>query len=361
MKNDLGFKTIHPKFKLNGSTHDSVTLRKVAHDLLKAGAVFERHIGNFLLDWLDPNDTVEVKTSGSTGVPKVIRLHKQQMVNSALATADFFDLQAGMNALLCLSAEHIAGKMMLVRAMVSGLELKCIPPSSTPLSRRATDYDFCAMVPLQLSNSIDAIERVKTLIVGGAPLSHQLARKVVDKSTRIYETYGMTETITHVAVRKVESVVKPMRQNFLALPEVRFDQDDRGCLVITAPKIASRPIVTNDVVRLVSGTEFQWLGRYDNVINSGGVKLFPEQIESKLAPYISNSFFVAAMEDETLGQKLVLLIEGTTDIPALEEQLERNNDLSRFERPKNVFSLPKFLETETGKIRRKETFDLLRS
>lgn len=376
MEASLNYKNIHPKFKLNGVCYGFDELKEVAYSLIKEGIEHEQHIGDFLSDWLDQTSELTVNTSGATGTPKTIPLKKQHMVNSAIATGTFFDLQPGNTSLLCLPTQYIAGKMMLVRAMVLGLELDYVAPSSNPLAHTQKKYDFCAMVPFQLQNCLAKIEQIMILLVGGAPLSMQLQKQVQPKSTQIYETYGMTETITHVAIKKINSgavrsslsagkagTVKTAfdrkgvdkYRSFKALPNVTFSLDERHCLVLDAPKIASETIVTNDIVKLISETEFEWLGRFDNVINSGGVKLFPELIEAKLAPFLNNSFFVAGMPDEEFGHRLVLVCEGNTDLETILREIKENGALERFEIPTTVYSLPNFIRTDTDKIRRKET------
>jgi len=351
---------IHSKFTLNGRSYDKSDLSELAYDLVKEGSAFEKSIGDFLSDWLADAPTVKVHTSGSTGAPKEITLKKRHMVNSALATGQFFNLQAGNSALLCMPAHYIAGKMMLVRAMVLGLELDYVELSSNPLKEVAKTYDFAAMVPLQLEGSLEAIEKVKILIVGGAPISNSLNKKIQAKTTAIFETYGMTETITHVAVKEVGSNLSDGTENkFRALPGIQFSVDSRDCLVISACNVSDNTVVTNDIVKLVSETEFEWLGRFDNVINSGGVKLFPEQIEKKMASFLKSKFFVAGMSDEKLGEKLVLVVEGEIDSARMLQTLKENENLERFEVPKEIYAIPYFKETNTGKIKRKENLRLI--
>ena len=176
----------------------------------------------------------------------------------------------------------------------------------------------------------------------------------------MYETYGMTETITHIAVKKIHPP-ESEKQNFKTLPEVRISVNDKNCLVIDAPKISGDPITTRDVVNLISDTEFKWLGRYDNVVNSGGIKLFPEQIETKLAVLIKSRFFVGGLPDEKLGQKLILVLQGEVVIDNLSRKIASLPSLEKYEIPKAIYSLPAFIETETGKIRRKETLGLLKN
>ena len=347
---------IHPKFKLNGVSYSVSALRKEAQNLIKEGMLFEKAIGSFLLNWLDPKPSIEVKTSGSTGKPKTIILQKRHMVASALATAKLFSLQEGTTALLCFPVDFIAGKMMLVRAMVSGLELDYVEPSSNPLNKISKNYGFGAMVPLQLENSLKQIDQIKTLIIGGAPMSTILRDKVQENTTKIFETYGMTETITHIAIKRANQGVE---HTFKTLFDVLVSKDNRGCLVIEAPKIADAHIVTNDMVKIISETEFEWRGRYDNIINSGGIKLVPEEIERKLASVIENRFFMVGLPDEKFGQKLVLVVEDDFGSDELLGKIRASTVLERFEIPKSVFFIPKFLETETGKISRKANLKLI--
>ncbi len=347
---------IHPRFKFNGHFFSKQELLEVAYSLIKEGEGYEIAIGDFLIDWLTPTDTIRVSTSGSTGTPKLMILQKQNMVNSALATGDFFGLQAGDTSLLCLSAAFIAGKMMLVRAMVLGLEIEIAPPISNPLSNSPKNYDFVAMVPLQVSSSIQDLNQIKTLIIGGAPVSNMLESSLQSVSTKCFETYGMTETITHVAVRALsnkKTLASPMGKNsFEALPNVSFSKDDRGCLIINAPKVSDTPIVTNDLVNLLSETTFEWLGRYDNIINSGGIKLIPEQIEAKLKGLLDCRFFIAGVPDETLGQKVALVLEGTQNPSEIKSFIDRSGVLSKYEIPKALFVVSKFSETKSGKVYR---------
>ncbi|MCK0145463.1 AMP-binding protein [Arenibacter sp. F26102] len=351
------YKNIHPKFKFNGIHYDFVDLKELAYSLIKEGQEYEVGIGNFLMDWLDDSDSMQVKTSGSTGIPKIITLKKEHMVNSALATGVFFKLGAGAKTLNCLSVNFIAGKMMLVRAMVLGWEMDFVEPSANPLELSSLHYDFGAMVPIQVQNSIPYLNLITTLIIGGAPISQELKLSLSRVNTKVFETYGMTETITHIAVKKLSD--GSVTNNFNALPNVVFTKDERDCLVIEAPKVSDAIIVTNDVVNLISSSEFQWLGRYDNVINSGGVKLIPEQLESKLSSLINSRFFVSGIPDAQLGKKMVLVVEGNVDTEQLHVDIKSLNSISKYEIPKEIFSVPKFVETGSGKVNRAETLRLL--
>jgi O-succinylbenzoic acid--CoA ligase len=285
-----------------------------------------------------------------------------------LATAEFFALQPGDAALMCLPVTYIAGKMMLVRAMIIGLHIDCVEPTSSPLTGVRKAYDFCAMVPLQLQSSLNDLEGIKTLIVGGAPISAPLKRQVRDKTTNIYETYGMTETVSHVAVKRVNHVLasrepsQSVVEYFHALPNITFSQDPRGCLVIEAPVLLDNPLVTNDMVKLISEKAFIWLGRYDHIINSGGIKLNPEQIEYKLSAGIDCRFLIAGLPDDRLGQKLVLVLEGEDHAGTSLQNLAKTPNIEKYEMPKEVHHLAQFEETGNGKVQREKTIaNLIRS
>lgn len=343
MKN-VTYKNIHNLFKFNGVHFDRDELCNAAYYLIKEGDQYQKAIGEFILDWFDGSPYIELQTSGTTGTPKIIRKNKQSLVNSALATGDFFELSPGDKALLCLSAQYIAGKMMLVRSFILGLEIDYVPPTSNPLANNTKEYDFVAMVPLQVQNSLEDLNKIRKLIIGGAKMNKSLEESLSGVKTMVYETYGMTETITHIAAKKVGE------KAFSVLPNVEISQNENNCLVIKAPRVADEIIITNDLVELVNDRQFKLLGRIDNVINSGGIKLIPEQIEDKLSNFISARFFVAGIPDKVLGEKLVLVIEG-------EEQnfYEAIFDvLDKYEKPKEVFYVSKFTVTESGKIKRRE-------
>lgn len=344
---------IHSEFRLNDIPDSFENLSQIGEDLVEKGKPFQKSIGDFLLDWASGETTIKVHTSGSTGRPKTIVLKKEHMVNSALATGEYFGLKPKQKVLLCLPCTGIAGKMMLVRAMVLGLQLDYVEPSSTPLANTKKTYDFVAMVPLQVQNSLNDLSRVKKLIIGGAPVDPVLRSQLAKLQVEAYETYGMTETITHIAVKRI---AEDSTNYFETLPSVSVSQDDRDCLIIDAPKISEEKVVTNDLVELENDTEFKWLGRYDSIINSGGIKLVPEKIENKLSSLIKKRFFVVGTPDETLGQQLVLVVEGE---PINEQELLQDikslKDISKYEVPKKVYFVKLFKETSTNKVNRKKT------
>lgn len=345
---NLTHRNVHNYFKLDGYHLNAADLCRIGYSFIKEGDAYEKSIGEFFLDWFDKKDYIEMTTSGTTGLPKLVRLEKQAMIQSALATGDFFGLKPGDKALLCLPTQFIAGKMMLVRSLILGLELDVVSPSLHPLDLNTTTYDFVAMVPLQVQNSIDGLSKVRKLIIGGAKLDAALEEKLLPLKTEIYETYGMTETITHVAAKRLGDSV------FSILPNVKISQDDRQCLVINVATISDEAIVTNDLVELINEQQFIFLGRIDNVINSGGVKLIPEQIEAKLIGKIPNRFFVTGLPDTTLGEKLVLVIEGEKqEFPA-----DFFDVLGKYEKPKEIVFVTKFKENENGKLLRKPTLQV---
>lgn len=351
----------HKSFKLNGSSFTSVD------ELLKFSNHFSVDINLFLETWFADDQNIIVKTSGSTGKPKSIQLKKELMINSALATGAFFNLPEKTSVLLCLPVHYIAGKMMLIRALTLGWHLDVVASSSNPLTTIEKQYNFSAMVPLQLENSLPKISLIKKIIVGGGVVSNSLKEKLQNISTAVFATYGMTETITHIAVKQLNNIgssrIGITKQSFYrTLPNVTIYKDQRNCLVIDAPKVAQEIIFTNDVVALISDRHFEWLGRFDNVINSGGIKLYPEKIEEKLSKIIENRFFVAGIKDDKLGEKLVLIIELDTkdSISSAEEKslfdvINNGTSLTKFEKPKEIYFTERFIETETGKIQRIKT------
>ena len=351
--------SFHKDFRLNNNSFRNV------NELLSYVRFQIPTAYSFLFNWFS-SDEIVVKTSGSTGNPKQIKLHKKQMINSALATGNHFNIPKKTKALLCLSSEYIAGKMMLVRALTLGWQLDIVAPTSKVKIEK--EYDFSAMVPIQVENSLNDLSKIKKLIVGGGVVSNQLEEKLQKVSTDVFATYGMTETITHIAVKKLNnlnyvtsSVVE--KSFYKALPNVKIYIDNRNCLVIDAPKVSDEIIFTNDVVQLISEDEFEWLGRFDDVINSGGIKLHPEKIEEKLSKIITdNRFFVAGIEDEILGEKLILVVEDVISSEvekSLKLEIQSLKSLSKYEIPKEIFFVDDFVETETKKIQRKKTLDLI--
>ena len=351
---------MHQKFQniiLNGKKFQPSELHNLTSTI-----PWENDIYQFIKEWLDESPTIQAKTSGTTGTPKTIHLQKNKMVASALKTGAYFNLEKNAKALLCLSPNYIAGKMMLVRAFVLGLDLLTVEPSGHPLKNmNFEEIDFAAMVPLQVTNSlqneVQAIEfkKIKKLIIGGGVVSKTLHEMLQKEKTACYATYGMTETITHVAVKKLNG--NDASDFYETLENVNVTIDTRGCLVIDAPDVAEGKVVTNDLVEIAAPDKFQWLGRFDNIINSGGVKIIPEHVEALLSKFLERRFFLTSQPDEVLGERLILLVEGTVFSKKEKEELSTfmKNNLSKFSIPKEIFFVEKFTETESGKIKRVAT------
>ena len=343
------YKNVHNHFKFHAVHLGREQLCTVAYSFIKEGADFQKALGDFLIDWFDDKTYIEMNTSGTTGAPKLIRVEKEAMVSSALSTGDFFDLNPGNKVLHCLPVDYVAGKMMFVRSFILGLDMDFVEPNSNPLEYNDVKYDFAAMVPLQAKNSLAKLTNIKKIIIGGVKIHKSLEQELVKLPNEIYETYGMTETITHIAAKRVGE------RAFTVLPNVTVSSNENNCLVVHAKKINPEPIVTNDIVEIVSDTQFVWLGRFDNVINSGGIKLIPEKIEEKLSTHIPRRYFVYGQADDVLGEKVVLYVEG--EPIAIDEEVF--SVLDKYEKPKNIVFIPKFTVTATGKIVRKESIDSL--
>ena len=242
---------------------------------------------------------------------------------------------------------------MLVRAMILGLEIDLVEPTSLPIFDDYKHYDFCAMIPLQIQNSLNRLKNIKTIIIGGAPISKSLIDDLQTIKTKVYATYGMTETVSHIAIKPLN--VKSQTTHYKVLGGIKISQDDRNCLVVDAPKLSDDIIVTNDIVKLHSKTEFEFVGRYDNMINSGSIKMFPELIEAKLRDKIKERFFIASEPDPLLGEKVILVIEAKED----NTNASTFEDLDHYEIPKKVYAIENFIEINE-KIQRSKTLQLLK-
>ncbi len=328
---------------INSSNKLVISNDKTAHNLHK-----------FNINWLNSNKDIELKTSGSTGKPKTINALKQDLINSSLLSAKIFKLQKNNTALLCLPIDYIAGKMMVVRSFIIGLDLKIIKPCSNPMQNITESFDFVAMTPMQAENlSIKTISKIKILIIGGAKISFKLENFLnkINKTTEIYETYGMTETYTHIAIRKIESGQKnnPTQKIFKALDGITFKIDKRGCLIVNNKHLSVKKTITNDLVEIYNEKSFKLLGRVDNIINSGGIKIIPEQIEEKIK-LINNLNFriqISSEKDNILGEKIILIVENQKKITLKELNF---TNLNNYEIPKKIINVNEFKETKSGKI-----------
>ncbi len=326
---------------------------------------FEEKVISFLTEWLSDSKTVFVQTSGSTGTPKIFEIEKERMLHSAKMTCDILSLQKGDSALLCLPIEYISGKMMVVRAIERSLKLIIKTPSSTPLTDFNEEIDFCAMSPMQVENSLDKIHLIKNLIIGGAAVSVSLNNKIfealknrqpstINFQPKIYETYGMSETLSHIALKQIHPVTEDY---FKVLNNVEISLDERKCLQIYAPKLNSEILKTNDLVELKNEKEFRFLGRIDHVINSAGLKIYPEELENLVKKEISNEVVFLGIKDDLLGEKLVLIVEGNENT-IFKEKLSTLVFPTKNHRPKEILFLENFPQFPNGKINRRELLDL---
>ena len=311
----------------------------------------------FIEEWNSSAETILVNTSGSTGTPKKTEILKSHMVISANKTLNKFALKPGDTSLLCLSPETIAGKMMIVRSIVGDLNLVVSDVNSHPLKNCNHHIDFIALVPLQveelLKTDSEKLKSIQTILIGGGPIHASLSSKMREQNIQAFHSYGMTETISHVAIRKVGL---GETDTFEALNGIEFSQV-KGQLHVHYPEIGHSNLTTNDLVELIDNHHFKFKGRADFIINSGGVKINPEAVEELLSTHIETSFFVSGLTDEQLGQRLILLIEGTVDqAPTL---FELKSILPKFHNPKDLYFLPKFIRTESGKINRLETLKMI--
>ena len=316
----------------------------------------------FLLEWRNDSPYVEVKTSGSTGEPKRMMVEKRRMMNSARITCDFLGLKPGDTALLCMSLDYIAGKMMAVRSIERGLRLISVDPSGHPL---ATDncqlsminyqLSFAAMVPMQVYNSLQVPEekerlmQIKHLIIGGGAIDESMEEELREFPNSVWSTYGMTETLSHIALRRLNG--KEASVWYVPFPSVKVRLNEEGCLVIDAPEVCEETLVTNDIAEIeASGRRFRILGRKDNVICSGGIKIQTEEVERTLKPYLNAPYMISKRPDPKFGEIVVLLTEG--DISDAREACERI--LPKYQQPKDYLRVDSIPLTETGKPARKE-------
>ena len=325
---------IHKNFKLAGELHSSNDVIESLKD--------NTDYYNFLTSWFDENDFILVKTSGSTGTPKEIKLKKIDLISSSKLTADYFNLKPGDKVINCLPVEYIAGKMMLVRSLVLGLDLYLFPVNSSPIKQIQKNYDLIAFTTMQLENSILFIDRIKNVLVGGSAVNENLKQKILNINTNVYETYGMTETITHIAVRNLTKG----ENEFTTLPGIEIGKRD-NCLFIKPNHLSIEMVQTNDIVQFTNKNKFLLIGRRDFIINSGGVKLNPETIEKKLAKYISADFVISSIDNSKFGEVVALVFK--KNIP--DNYSKAFTHLSKYEIPKEVLVIDNFPEIN-GKINR---------
>lgn len=335
-------------------------------------------VNDFLQEWNSPSETLLVHTSGSTGKPKPMWVEKQRMLNSAHITCDFLGLRPGDSALLCMSLDYIAGKMMVVRGIERKLRLFSVKPSGHPLSDESLakmvemDFDFVAMVPMQVYNTLqvpqerERLSRIKHLIIGGGAIDDALAEELRSLPGAVWSTYGMTETLSHIALRRLNG--EEASEWYQPFDSVGVSLNSDGCLVIDAPLVCSEPLVTNDIAEIKQQETsshssdassslktssphvlFRIKGRKDNVICSGGIKIQIEEVENLLRQHLDAPFLLAKKKDEKFGEIAVLVTE-SGDLEGVEAICRQV--LPKYWVPRQYLHFDQLPMTETGKPKR---------
>ena len=329
---------------------------------------------DFLSEWNNDSDRVLVHTSGSTGKPKPMRVEKKRMLNSARITCDFLGLKPGDSALLCMSLDYIAGKMVVVRSIERHLHLISVSPSGHPLKDVNKEITFAAMVPMQVYNTLqvpeerERLSRIRHLIIGGGAIDAALEQELqsLPGDIAIWSTYGMTETLSHIALRRING--DEPSEWYQPFDSVHISQTEEGCLVIDAPQVCAETLVTNDIVEIepyiynkVEKLRFRIKGRKDNVICSGGIKIQIEEVETLLKPHLEKPFMLAKKKDGKFGEIAVLLTEDE-DIKKVEatvrrllsDESEKSSDHKKYKYwiPKEFRYVEHLPLTETGKPKR---------
>lgn len=350
---------------------------------------YYKKVFDFKKAWESGQETFEIQTSGSTGTPKKIFLHRKQMLASVKMTAKAFNLEEGDTAFCCLNIDYIAGMMMLVRAFEIGMDLVVVEPKSNPFEdiekhlyilKANRGQNFFAFVPLQIQSLLESkpifseiLNSAKAIIIGGAAVNDTILEKVQTIYRPVYVTYGMTETLTHIAIRRINGSEKDDFFNTLDGVDVKLN--DESCLMIKSKTTDNEWITTNDVAEIINGSSFVLHGRIDNVINSGGVKIQLEKIEQAAEivlkkiktdeEKLNGRYFVFSLPDEKLGERLVFVLEKETNeaFPSREDATKIDilqgfkEILPKFEVPKEVFFIEKMIETPTGKIDKIKTIN----
>ena len=313
----------------------------------------------FLSEWRNNSPYVEVKTSGSTGEPKRMLVEKQRMRASARITCDFLGLKAGDTALLCMSLDYIAGKMMVVRAIERNLRLIVVEPSGHPLAKPSPCFTFAAMVPMQVYNSLqvpeerERLKQIKHLIIGGGAIDEAMAEELKAFPNQVWSTYGMTETLSHIGLRRLSG--PDASEWYTPFPSVSVSLNEEGCLVIDAPEVCKERLVTNDIAELATNNHsFRILGRKDNVICSGGIKIQTEEVERMLKAHLRVPYLISKRPDKKFGEVVVLLTEGDVE----EAKAVCEAVLPKYQRPKAYIHVSEIPLTETKKPARRQAEEL---
>jgi O-succinylbenzoic acid--CoA ligase len=342
---------------LNGK---EISYEDILKEKYSVSSPFENSTLKFSIEWLSEKSGFSIFTSGSTGKPKEIILNRDQMIASARMTGFTLELKASDKSLVSLNTEFIAGMMMLVRGFELSMSMTIIEPASNPLKNISSSesFDFTAMVPMQMQKILEEsqdkmglLNNMKAILLGGSPVSAMLEESLQQITSPIFSTYGMTETVSHIALRRLNG--NSRSELYTIIEGVKIGTDERGCLTINAPSTEHHTIITNDLVELTGNNTFRWMGRIDNVINSGGIKIHTDYLEEKIDRVLheagfQNRLFVNPMPDAEFGEIAVLIIEGNIDLDTINKILKEK--LKKFEVPKKIVAIEKFTETATQKI-----------
>lgn len=309
----------------------------------------------FLNEWNNNSQFISVETSGSTGTPKTLLVEKEKMIASARMTCQFLRLKPHDKALLCMSLKHIGAKMMVVRSLIANLDLLVTPPSKNPLADITEPLNFVAMVPLQVYNSIqnpieyERLKRIEKLIIGGGQIDEKMEAELKNFPNEVWSTYGMTETLSHIAMRRINGTTAS--QWYQPLPGINISTQTDGCLIIDAPHLSKESIVTNDIVEINANNEFKILGRKDNVINSGGIKIQIEEVEKIVGKHLNNSFAISGKKNIMYGEIVVLYYTPSAHF-SQEILTAINNELPKYHKIKEAICIEEIPLTSNGKIDR---------
>ena len=317
-------------------------------------------LDEFVSDWQSDSPTLLVHTSGSTGKPKPMLVEKRRMEASARITCGFLGLRAGDTALLCMPLDFIAGKMVVVRSLVWGLQLVAVEPSGHPLKGLTESPTFAAMVPMQVYNSLKVEEErrllrgITHLIIGGGAVNSDMAEELRGFPNAVWSTYGMTETLSHIALRRLSGA--EASEWYEPFDGVGVTTNADGCLVIDAPAVCAHPLVTNDIAEVApDGRRFRIRGRRDNVVCSGGLKLQIEEMEARLQPHLNVPYMISKCPDDKFGEAVVLLAV-TDDMESVREVCRKH--MPRYEQPRYFLAVGELPMTPTGKPARAEAMKL---
>lgn len=311
---------------------------------------FHHELFLFLKDWFSESDVLRVQTSGSTGIPKEMLVEKSKMMQSARITCSFLNLKKGDSALLCMSLNYIAGKMVVVRALIAGLDIYPVIPNGNPLKNIDKEFSFGAMIPMQVFNSLQSeteklrLSNIHNLIIGGGSIDPTIEDAVKNFPHKVYSTYGMTETLSHIALRQLNG--SKSSDHYYPFDSVNLSLSEDDALIIDAPLVSDERLYTNDIVEIFEDHSFRIIGRKDNIINSGGIKIQIEEVETLLKPILGSGYAITSLPDPKFGEIVVLATEKDVNENLISESLPV------YFIPKQIIRIAEIPLTETGKINR---------